>query len=80
MQVELENAELQEQYDTLLAQYKYVYASLAILVEEGGGLLKIDRETLEDYDLRTSIQMWPDENDASWNIQVTPHMELPADD
>lgn len=62
--------DLQEEYDTLLEQHKMVYACLAILVEEGGGLVKIDRETLLGYDLGTGIRMWQDDEDDSWNIQV----------
>jgi hypothetical protein len=68
----LDELEQQTQYDDLLEQHRFVYACLAILVEEGGGLVKIDKTTLETYDLNTGIQMWQDAEDNSWNIKVIP--------
>ena len=70
MQVELEHAELQAQHDTLQNNYRLLYGALAVILEEQGGLVKIDRETLENYDLNTQIQMWHDPSDDSWNVKV----------
>lgn len=63
---------LQEQYDSLLEQLKWTHAVLAIIVEEQGGLVKIDRSVLETYNLATSMDVWLDPSDNSVNIRVNP--------
>lgn len=62
----------QQEYDALYQQYVYVYGVLGILVEQEGGLIKIDRETLESYNLNTPMQLRHNEEDDTYEIEVVP--------
>lgn len=63
----------EQAYDDLYQQYIYVYGILAILVEQEGGIIKIDRELLEDYDLTTPMTVRHEALDDTYVVEVIPN-------
>lgn len=62
--------DLQAQYDALLESQKWAHAILSILVEQEGGVVKIDKATLENYDLGGTVQVYEDAESDSYVIEV----------
>lgn len=63
----------EQAYEELRQQYMYVYGVLAILVELEGGVVKLDRELLNNYDLTTQMTISHDASDDTYTIEVKPN-------
>jgi hypothetical protein len=72
MQAELEMAALREQFDQAVYTLKWYHAIISILVEEEGGVVALDTETVEKYDLNGQIQITRDEARDQYLVTASP--------
>jgi hypothetical protein len=62
--------DLQQAYDDLIEQQKWLMAILSVIIEEQGGLVKIDQKTLEEYNVYGRVSVWRDPTDNSYMVAV----------
>jgi len=61
-----------QDYAELYQQYQYVHAIASILIENEGGLVEINREVLEDYDLSGTLRIGKNDERDLYTIEVVP--------
>lgn len=65
------NNHLSDEYGRLLSQLAWTHSMLSILIEQEGGVVQIDKKTLEEYDgPAAAIKVYEDVEGATYIIEV----------
>lgn len=67
-----ELVQLRQDYQALLDQLRWSHAIVSILVEQEGGLVRLDKEIVETYDLGGTIRVREDNEADQYVIEVIP--------
>jgi hypothetical protein len=61
-----------QDYAELYQQYQYLHAITSILIEHEGGVVEINREILEDYDLSGTLRIGKNDARDVYTVEVVP--------